>query len=1212
MVDPQVIVKANYNRTLITVRVTAINSPDWTEIVGTRLDLSYNDTFTNIFYSNLTTHYKVRGYLEHENPGTRVYGRITLTKSDNTTHQSTFNFVVPNPILGTVKDDNGTQYITSIRKMDTAGNLSGRDYTNTAIIAGAAYFDIVADEDGEMVVANKWATPVLVQNITQGTSQVSVADSSNTTVAVNNGDTVRVSESVADSTFRTFSSYEQPLCKGVSAHVSVMPSMDKFCHSANDRTRPGVRFFYYFNCYGTLTSFPEGSFDTRYLAYLEQMAFDNFNDHGALVSLPEGSFDTSNIVNDNDVNAFHNFNSYGALTSLPDGSFDFDNMPDKIFEFQYFNDHGALTSLPAGSFGFSNFGGHIGHWYFDRFNQNGAIASLPAGAFHFKNGATGGGIQCFGYFNSYGALTSLPEHSFNFTLVTTSSTFGFGNFNNHGALTSLPAGSFRFSSLATPKASSDFENFNNYGALTSLPAGSFNTECFTEAKHWIFKNFNNHGALTSLPVGSFNFDNMTKITGQSPFENFNSYGALETLPKGSFSFKNLTTWDVGNPTSFAAAFNRGGNLRYLPIGAFSIDGLGVSHLTTQVFNDNSGKLVKSDTDYNPRFINTSTLPLKFDYYDPATQTSYYEDVSSGNPPKYYQADLFEVFYTADPSFTTNIESTYLSGQTITFTATAVDPDYIVVPTINTAGGTSVVVIDHGNDTYTFKMPQDDINVSFTVSRRPSHIILVADEAGTMVVRNKWQTPVIVTNITQGTSPTTVTAHNTVNVPVAVNDEVTVAESSGGMTFRRWTNEHYGLAEGVDCHISSIPEMDVFTSDPAGTTTDGYFFYEFCRGNNGKGITSLPEGSFDTSGITGVNYYFFSGFNMSGKLVALPTGSFNISNIVAYQYNAFSSFNESGELTSLPAGSFGVNSTLMSISSSFCKSFNNKGKLTSLPANSFKLDNITSIGNNAFENFNRQGKLTSLPTDSFITTNVTTLDHDAFAWFNYRGELTSLPNRSFDLIGLTSVSNMCFCGFNNGGKLTALGTGSFRTDNLVTVGNDSFEGFNQGGELTSLPTGSFKLDNVTSVGTYGFASFNTSGKLTALPVGSFGFGNLITAGGYTFQHFNQQGQLTSLPTGSFNFDNLTTVGVDFCAQFNDTGALTSLPTGSFGTTSLTSVGTYLYYEFNDHGHIEKDTVNYNPNCVNPYTSGTIDVHYWNGSATTTESVAAGAPFYFKTS
>lgn len=1202
MIDPRIIIKANYNRTLVTIRVTAIDSPDWVDIVGTRIELFRDAGMANRFVNNTTTHYKVRAYLENPTPNQTIYGRVTLTKNDNTTLVKTFNFATPYPVLGTVKDEDGTQYIASMRKMDKNGNLSSRNYTNKVVTDQTVHIDIVADEAGEMIVGNQWTTPILVQNVTQGLAEVEVAQNASTTVAVNNGDVVRVKEGTENVTFRAFSNSSNPLCKGVSAHISVMPAMDKFTYSAQG-TSVDRYFFYAFNQNGTLTSLPEGSFDTHKISFSlyqrNDYIFSNFNASGALTSLPEGSFDTYSFASNSTswdynsplYNGFQYFNQRGALTSLPEGSFDFDNA--RIIgrnAFQGFNNNGALTSLPESSFGFSSLTppNNVYTNYFPEFstfNNYGRLATIPAGAFHFKPGLTG----LLGYdFNAYGSLTALPEHSFNYLLG--GGTFMARGFNQHGALTSLPEGSFKIAPNVTNLGSSAFSGFNQNGALTSLPEGSFNTENLVYLSQYSFRNFNYNGALTSLPEGSFNFD--SALTAQEYcFANFNESGALKTLPKGSFSLKNLTTI---TGYGFLYQFNRGGMLEYLPIGAFSIDSVtsmpsnwafSFNEFNDPDSNGNGGLLTESETDYNSRFVYITPYTSgsqTFSYYDKDSDAHYTKSISKGFPTKYYQADYFNVFYTESQAYTTDLASEYLSGQTITFSAAAIDPEYMVTPTITTDGGVDISVTDNGDDTYTFVMPQDNINVSFAVSQRPAKIVLVAEEAGTMVVVNKWTTPVLVKNVTQDTPAVTVSGGASTNVTVAVDDEVTITEGSASVTFRNWINLFVGICRGVLARVSSIPDMNRFTTNASGANVGDYFFQGFCAGDSGKGVTSVPAGSFDISNITNIASAFFNRFNYQGLL------------------------------TSLPAGSFRINSNLMSLPSGFCKSFNEKGGLTSLPANSFKLDNITSIRNNAFENFNRQGKLTSLPTDSFITTNVTTLEHDAFAWFNYRGELTSLPNRSFDLIGLTSIPGMCFCGFNNDGKLTTLGAGSFRTDNLVTVGNDSFEGFNKGGELTSLPTGSFKLDNVTSVGTYGFASFNASGKLTALPVGSFGFGNLITAGGYIFQHFNQQGQLTSLPTGSFNFDNLTTVGVDFCAQFNDTGALTSLPTGSFGTTSLTSVGIYLYYEFNDRGHIEKDTVNYNPNCVNPYTSGTIDVHYWNGSATTTESVAAGAPFYFKTS
>lgn len=731
MVDPQVIIKANYNRTLLTIRVTAINSPDWVNIVGTRIELFRDSNFSNRFYQNSTTHYKVRAYLENETPDRTIYGKITLTKDDNTTHESTFSFVVPFPILGTVKNENGTKYITSMRKMDKNGNLSPRKYTNNAVINEPPHIDIMADASGGMLVGNQWTTPVTVQNITQNGTRYEVSANNIATVQVAQGDIVRVSESSPDVTFREFANNSTPLCAGVSAHIVAMPTMDKFTADVQGTTVRSY-FFRSFNQNGTLTSLPEGSFDTHKITasvYNQNgYIFAYFNQSGALAALPEGSFDTSGIAESRGVSSytplgsysFAYFNGYGALTSLPEGSFDFDNA---FFihnhAFEGFNKNGALTTLPAGAFGFSSItipSNAYRNWFpeFSAFNSNGRLTTLPDGAFHYKAGLTGQ----LGYeFNAGGALTSLPEHSFNFLIG--GGSFPARGFNKNGALTSLPEGSFQLAPSVTSFGSNAFNDFNYKGALTSLPEHSFNTENITSLAELSFKNFNNQGALVSLPDGSFNFNNVVNASARECFRYFNFLGALKTLPKGSFSFPRLT--NVGN--HFASEFNQGGALEYLPIGAFSVST--ASATDSFVFLDFNapesgagGLLTKSDTDYNPEFVYLTSAPsgtIYADYYDENTQTHYQESVAKNNPFKYREADYFSVSYTPSQAYTTDLASEYLSSKTITFSASAVEPGYIVTPTITAGGGADIPVTDNGDGTFTFVMPKDEITVNFAVS-----------------------------------------------------------------------------------------------------------------------------------------------------------------------------------------------------------------------------------------------------------------------------------------------------------------------------------------------------------------------------------------------------------------------------------------------------------------------------------------------------------------
>jgi len=64
--------------------------------------------------------------------------------------------------------------------------------------------------------------------------------------------------------------------------MSYMPDLS---HFGIRRLAPN-NFFWSFNRNGALTSFPEGSFDTRPVNEAQHGFFGHFNDGGALTSLP--------------------------------------------------------------------------------------------------------------------------------------------------------------------------------------------------------------------------------------------------------------------------------------------------------------------------------------------------------------------------------------------------------------------------------------------------------------------------------------------------------------------------------------------------------------------------------------------------------------------------------------------------------------------------------------------------------------------------------------------------------------------------------------------------------------------------------------------------------------------------------------------------------------------------------------------------------------
>jgi hypothetical protein len=243
----------------------------------------------------------------------------------------------------------------------------------------------------------------------------------------------------------------------------------------------------------------------------------------------------------------------------------------------------------------------------------------------------------------------------------------------------------------------------------------------------------------------------------------------------------------------------------------------------------------------------------------------------------------------------------------------------------------------------------------------AQIVLNIQNSGTLKISNKWSTNIIVNS-------TSISPNGYASITVTSGNTITISESIDGDTFRTWTNYASPLISGINCSITSMPDMSAFTTDEAGTIAGDYFFSNF---NNSGTITSLPDGSFNTGNITTVGNYFFSGFNQSGALTSLPDGSFYISNITTVGNYFFYNFNYSGILTNLPDGSFNTKN-IITIGTYFFYGFNYSGKLISLPDNSFNIDGITAVGNFFFSYFNYSGKLTSLPDGSFNTKNITTI------------------------------------------------------------------------------------------------------------------------------------------------------------------------------------------------------------------------------------------------
>jgi surface protein len=517
------------------------------------------------------------------------------------------------------------------------------------------YFEIKAIISGDMIVCNKWGSPILVN----GESLVSAAER---IIPVQAGETVIV-QPVDDSTFRSHVTTNYGFVRGVLARIMTMPSIDKFTTDA-EGTIAGDNFFARFNFQGTVISFPAGSFkfdsivttgnafcqyflgsasstttlpagsfNTGNIVTTGDYFCDSFLSMAKIITLPAGSFDTSNVVNPGKY-FMHNFCyncstitalpagsfrinplvtaapdqfmagvCYGAsnLTSLPDGSFDTSHITTTGTNFcaNFAQSATKLTSLPDGSFDTSNIV-DCGDNYFYYFNYNGGLTSLPAGSFRFNPSLTVVKNYFFYYFNHDGKILTLPEGSFDTSHITTMGTNAFKNFNYNGAMTSLSVGSFDTSNI-TSMGTYCFSYFNYSGKFGSLPAGSFRFNSLTVIPDYTFYYFNYNGTLlTSLPDGSFNFNTVTTL-GQMVCGYFNNNGGLTSLPAGSFNFSNVTAIS----TQDFYYFNYNGQLTGLPAGSFDF-----SNVTTLPGNptlmsgfNSGGKMTRSTTSgvsiYNP-------------------------------------------------------------------------------------------------------------------------------------------------------------------------------------------------------------------------------------------------------------------------------------------------------------------------------------------------------------------------------------------------------------------------------------------------------------------------------------------------------------------------------------------------------------------------------------------------------------------------------------
>ncbi|MDR2253364.1 MAG: YDG domain-containing protein [Bifidobacteriaceae bacterium] len=363
-------------------------------------------------------------------------------------------------------------------------------------------------------------------------------------------------------------------------------------------------------------------------------------------------------------------------------------------------------------------------------------------------------------------------------------------------------------------------------------------------------------------------------------------------------------------------------------------------------------------------------------------------------------------------------------------------------------------------------------------------------------------------------------------------------------------------------VAKMPRMERFMN--AGAPGDN-FFASF---NEAGALSGLPEGSFNTKGITSVGANYFGAFNLHGALTSLPDGSFNTSDITSVGEEFFRRFNSYGSLTRLPAGSFETGN-ITSVEDHFFSAFNDNGALTTLPVGSFDTGNVTSVGDYFFSGFNHNGALTTLPVGSFDISGINGEAPDYFFYsFNSEGSLQSLPVGSFDTSDITVAGASFFAWFNESGDLKTLPGGAFTTNAITKAGDSFFESFNAGGDLVVLPEGSFRTHNINAAGVGFFKEFNYEGHyLTALPFGSFQLSPMSSVPAEFFKGFNNSGGLTSLPNSSFNTSAIETVGADFFAAFNRFGQLTSLPEGSFDTSQIKAEGGQFFAYFNYGGALQ---------------------------------------------
>jgi hypothetical protein len=154
------------------------------------------------------------------------------------------------------------------------------------------------------------------------------------------------------------------------------------------------------------------------------------------------------------------------------------------------------------------------------------------------------------------------------------------------------------------------------------------------------------------------------------------------------------------------------------------------------------------------------------------------------------------------------------------------------------------------------------NKSGAATEPVASISLKTNASGTLVLGNKWGSNI--TYSLNGARAVTIAGYSPASITVTENDTIVVSEGRAG-AFRSWSSSHNAFVSGVNASITSMPPMDKFTTDIAGTTAGNDFFSEFngggklAKGNNSISIKNVTAGE--------MPFDFWNGTSTVGEAVA---------------------------------------------------------------------------------------------------------------------------------------------------------------------------------------------------------------------------------------------------------------------------------------------------------------------------------------------------------